>query len=31
MALGLAQADSASVCEVFDAMSGTRRRRVPKG
>ncbi|MCC7486472.1 MAG: NAD(P)-dependent oxidoreductase [Burkholderiales bacterium] len=27
MALGLAQADSASVCEVFDAMTGARRRR----
>ena len=26
MALGLAQSDSASVCEVFDAMSGTRAR-----
>ena len=25
MALGLAQSDSASVCEVFDAMSGTRK------
>jgi L-threonate 2-dehydrogenase len=27
MALGLAQSDSASVCEVFDAMTGSRKRR----
>ena len=27
MALGLAQSDSASVCEVFDAMTGSRRPR----
>jgi hypothetical protein len=27
MALGLAQSDSASVCEVFDAMTGTRGKK----
>jgi 3-hydroxyisobutyrate dehydrogenase-like beta-hydroxyacid dehydrogenase len=27
MALGLAQSDSASVCEVFDAMTGTRSKK----